>query len=328
MPRRPLSAPRPTGLTGPTRQHRQHRQHRLVALTALAGLVAAVALTTVTTAAAPPAAADDYVSHHEFQATCEPSHVAADDPIVAPGRPGGAHLHTFAGNTTTDAYSTPESLLTGTTTCRVPADHSAYWFPTLLRDGVPVVSTWEQTFYYKSGIEDYAKVVPFPVGLRFVAGSPSATQDQFRTAPGAVEGYECGDSAHNWDFPAWCPTGTQVNIRYQAPSCWDGVHLDSADHRSHMAYPVGGACPTTHPVAVPMLEYKVFWPVDGSLARVALSSGRGYSWHYDFMNAWEPATLAALVTHCINGGLQCDSRGFDLYKPHRGAALDADHTLP
>lgn len=39
------------------------------------------------------------------------------------------------------------------------------------------------------------------------------------------------------------------------PSCWDGVNLDSEDHKSHMSYPVGGApdsgdCPSSHPVKV------------------------------------------------------------------------------
>ena len=36
---------------------------------------------------------------------------------------------------------------------------------------------------------------------------------------------------------------------------------------------------------------------------------------------------AALVSHCINGGLQCDPRGFDLYKPDRGAALNENYEL-
>lgn len=278
-------------------------------------------------APASPAGADDYVSHHEFQANCEPSHRASDDPIVFPGQPGRSHDHTFVGNITTDASSTLASLLAGETTCRVPADRSAYWFPTLFEGDRPVVSDWEQTIYYKSGVLDYRSVVPFPQGLRFIAGDMMATPEEFRDAPGAVEGYECGDSAHNWDFPAWCTPGTQMNIRYQAPSCWNGVDLDVPDHKSHMAYPVDGRCPATHPVAVPMLEFKFFWPVDGDMSDVRLASGRGASWHYDFINAWEPETLAALVEHCINGGLQCDSRGFDLYKPHRGAVLDQQYRL-
>ncbi len=122
--------------------------------------------------------------------------------------------------------------------------------------------------------------------------------------------------------------GTQLNLRMQAPSCWNGLHLDTPDHKSHMAYPVLGVCPASHPVAVPMIEFKMAWPVSGDMRNVRLASGRGPTFHYDFYNVWDQPTLAALVRHCINGGLQCDPRGFDLYKPERGAALNANYELP
>ncbi|APU15882.1 MULTISPECIES: DUF1996 domain-containing protein [Actinoalloteichus] len=282
----------------------------------------------VTSSGVEPAAAQEAPTHHEFQANCSVTHHAADDPIMFPGMPGASHNHTFIGNTTTDAYSTHESLLAGDTSCRAPDDKSAYWFPTLYNGDEIVAPIGPQVVYYKSGVLDYTSVQPFPPGLRLIVGSPMATQEEFRSAPGTVEGFECGDSYHNYDFPENCPAGSQVNIRYQAPSCWDGVNLDSADHQSHLAYPVAGECTASHPVPVPMLEYKIAFPVDGDLSDVRLASGRGYSWHYDFFNAWDPATLEALVTHCINGGLQCDTRGFDQYKPDRGAALDEDHRLP
>ena len=35
------------------------------------------------------------------------------------------------------------------------------------------------------------------------------------------------------------------------PQCWDGVNLDSPNHKSHMAYGAGWpdkGCPSTHPV--------------------------------------------------------------------------------
>jgi hypothetical protein len=95
-----------------------------------------------------------------------------------------------------------------------------------------------------------------------------------------------------------------------------------------MAYPVNYVCPADHPVAVPMLEFKIAFPADGDESQIHLASGRGYSWHYDFFNAWDPQTLAALVSHCINGGLQCNSRGFDLYKPDRGQVLGDNYRLP
>ena len=201
--------------------------------------------------------------------------------------------------------------------------------PTLLNGTTAVQPVGRQVIYYKSGVIDYRSVRPFPPGLRYVVGSPAATIDDFRNNPGAVEGFECGNSSFNWDIPATCPAGTQLNVRMQAPSCWDGLHLDTPDHKSHMAYPVLGVCPNDHPVAVPMIEFKMAWPVSGNMANVHFSSGRGYSLPLRRLQRlgrrrpWPPSS-----THCINGGLQCDPRGFDQYKPDRGAALNENYELP
>ncbi|MEV0729880.1 DUF1996 domain-containing protein [Polymorphospora sp. NPDC050346] len=264
--------------------------------------------------------------HREFQANCAPTHHLPDDPIVFPNLAGASHYHTFMGSPTTNAYSTLASLQAGGTSCRVPADRSGYWMPTMYKGDQLISPAGHQVIYYKSGVIDYTSVRPFPPGLRYVVGSPTATAADF--IAGSVEGWECGDSYDNADFPAWCPPGTQLNVRYQSPSCWDGRWLDTPDHKSHMAYPVNGICPTSHPVAVPMIEFKMAFPVSGDMSQVRLSSGRGYSFHYDFFNAWEPPTLAALVNHCVRGGLQCDARGFDLYNPQAGAALNEDYELP
>ncbi|MFD2026763.1 DUF1996 domain-containing protein [Promicromonospora aerolata] len=275
----------------------------------------------------PPPFPGDEVTHHEFQANCTFSHFLPDDPIVFPGQPGASHLHTFIGNRSTDAFTTPASLLENPAgTCTVPQDQSAYWFPTLTKGGVAVEPNIPLTVYYKSGIDDYTDVVPFPAGIQFVAGDMMATVDDFRTAPGAVEGWECGDISKSWEIPAYCAEGTQLNIRYQAPSCWDGIHL-TPEESAHMAYPVAGQCPLSHPVAVPMLEFKIAWPVSGDMSDVALVSGSDQSWHYDFVNAWDPEVLRRLVEQCINGGLQCNPRGYDQYKPHRGTVLDENYEL-
>lgn len=183
-----------------------------------------------------------------------------------------------------------------------------------------------QIIYYKSGIDAYNTVRAFPRGLRFVLGSPKATEGEFRR-DSRVSGWTCGSSGPHYDFPASCEQGSQLLVRYKAPSCWDGVHLDSADHKSHMAYPVKGACPAGHPVAVPMLEYKIAYPVDGDLSKLRLASGRGYSWHADFFSAWDMPTQEALVTQCVNGGGQCDTRGYDQHKPQRGRVLGEDYRL-
>ncbi len=266
----------------------------------------------------------------EFQANCAVSRSnLPDDPIVFPGMAGAAHLHTFMGNTTTNAKTTTASLLAGGTRCLAPGDRSAYWMPTLLKGDRAINPVGVQTIYYKTGVRDYTSVRPFPTGLRYVVGDPKATATEFYRSPGTVEGFECGDDYRNADIPSHCPEGSRLNVRYQAPSCWDGKHLDSPDHKSHMAYPVTreGVCPASHPVAVPMLEFKMAWPVSGDMSKVRFSSGRGFSFHYDFMNAWDEATLKALVKACINGGRQCSARGWDEREPERTAVLDRRYRL-
>jgi hypothetical protein len=263
---------------------------------------------------------------HEFQANCSVSHDLPDDPIVFPGLAGASHMHTFMGNTTTNANSTIASLRAAGTSCVVPEDKSGYWMPTLYNGNTKINPIGPQVIYYKTGVNDYTSVRPWPTGLRFVVGSPTATADQFMFY--SVEGWECGESFHNADFPAYCPTYSQLNVRFQSPSCWDGKYLDTPDHKSHMAYPANLVCPASHPVAVPMVEFKMAFPVNGDMSQVRLSSGRGYSFHYDFYNAWDPATLTAMVNQCIVGGLQCNARGYDQAHPERGAALTEQYRLP
>jgi hypothetical protein len=281
-----------------------------------------------------PPGADTVVTHHEFQANCTVNHTAPDDPILFPGQFGASHNHSFMGNLSTNAQSTPESLLAASgTSCTIPQDKSAYWFPTLYKGDTQIISPDLQTIYYKSGILDYKKVQPFPAGLKFIVGNAMATADQFKNSPGTVEGFECGDSSFNWTIPAYCAPGSQLNVRYQAPSCWDGIHLDSADHKSHMAYPVNGECPPDHPVPVPMIEMKISWPVSGDMSQVHLANMTvngmvmSASWHYDFMNGWDQDVLTALTQHCIDGGLQCNPHGFDQYKPWAGGVLDDNNQL-
>jgi hypothetical protein len=265
---------------------------------------------------------------HEFQANCSPTRNLPDDPIVFPGLPGASHMHTFMGSTVTDANSTLATLQAGGSSCLAPGDKSGYWMPTMYNGTTAVNPVGLQTIYYKTGVNDYTSVRPFPPGLRFVVGSPAASATEFDNAPGYVAGWECGDSYHNTDLPTSCPAGSGINIRMQAPSCWNGLYLDTPDHKSHMAYPVNGVCPADHPIALPMIEFKMAFPVNGDMSQVHLSSGRGFSFHYDFFNAWDTATLAALVNHCVVGGLQCDDRGYDQNQPQKGAVLNDQYLLP
>ena len=275
---------------------------------------------------------------HEFQANCSVSRTnLGDDPIVFPNLPGASHLHTFMGNTTTNAATTPESLSKGQTTCKAKGDLSAYWMPTLFNGDTAVNPEGLQTIYYKTGVQDYRSVRPFPKGLRFVVGNAKNTDaDKFLAA--TEKGFECGDSYENKNIPLTCPTDRSVklNIRYQAPSCWDGLHLYSPDHQSHMAYPVdthsaaGVVCPDDHPVAVPKLEFKMAWPVNGDMSKVHFASGAGPTFHYDFVNAWDDRTLAAMINGCIVAARQCDAQGHDGRDDQQPApyVLNSNYVLP
>ena len=60
-----------------------------------------------------------------------------------------------------------------------------------------------------------------------------------------------------------CLGGIRTTITF--PTCWDGVNVDSPDHKSHVAYPERGTfestgpCPASHPVKLPQLMYEVMW---------------------------------------------------------------------
>lgn len=247
--------------------------------------------------------------YREFAANCTVNHRLNDDPIVFPGLAGASHNHSFVGNPATNAATTTQSLLGGQTSCQDTLDASSYWFPTLLRNGV-VVDPQMVTVYYKSGVKDYRTVQPFPAGFRLVVGNARATSlADFRGT------WSCGGYLGT-DIPASCPDGSSLIVRLQAPSCWDGVHLDTTDHKSHMVYPVNGVCPADHPVPLPMFEMKVPYKLAGGVTTgLAYASGASYTFHYDFMNGWRQERQVALVDHCINGGRQCNGLGVDQHKP-------------
>lgn len=246
----------------------------------------------------------------EFRANCGSSHRRQDDPIVFQNQPGVSHMHEFFGNRTTDAQSTLTSLRAGSTNCSPVADRSAYWVPTLYKNGQAVAPD-SVTIYYQ-GIHDHQKAVAYPQGLRYVVGnSKAASPDQNPAAR-----WSCTtQSPSNRDFLN-CPAGTKVETYLDFPTCWNGRDLDSANHRDHMAFAVGLVCPASHPVVVPRLEFLITYPVNGTglslggtINGVNVTSAPGYTFHGDFMNAWDPAELQRRVANCINAGYICGTDG-------------------
>ncbi len=236
-----------------------------------------------------------------FVENCRYSHEAPDDPIVFPGQPGLSHQHTFVGNRTTNAFSSFGSLRSSGTTCVRRDDTAAYWVPALYQGPTEVLPV-AATVYYRRGT--LAEVSPFPNNLRMIAGDAKATVPQGLR----VTFWSCGVASgveRSTEVPA-CPDtrGSFLRLHIRFPECWDGRRLDSADHKSHLAYAVRGECPSTHPVAVPQITQIYRYASRGGDG-FSLASGGVYSAHADFLNAWKPGALRKLVGDCLNALVHC-----------------------
>jgi hypothetical protein len=270
----------------------------------------------------PPSSASDPSGN--FRTICSFSHVSFDDPIVYPGQPGLSHLHMFFGNTLTDANSTYQSLrTTGDGTCQGgPVNRSAYWAPALLNAAGQVVVPDTMIVYYKAeyaaSAAEITAIPELPAGLKMIAGYNFANP----SAPTHAEWF-CTVHQNKQPTIPQCPAGEQVEVLLHFPQCWDGVNLDSADHRSHLAYvvydPTTGKpnCPAgfTH---IPELTVAFQWTPDADSSQWHLSSDRmampgmadmvapnGSTFHSDWIGAWDPAVKQTWTTHCINQMLSC-----------------------
>jgi hypothetical protein len=265
------------------------------------GAAAAVSAATDRSARKPDAQALRALQGVNFVSSCRFSHRRGDDPIVFPGRPGMSHDHSFVGNMSTNAFSTLRALRAAGTTCRREGDTAAYWMPTVALNGLAVAPRGATIYYRRRTLEP---VRPFPAGLKMIAGNSRATAPQDLR----VTYWNCGAQAGTRPSASvpTCPEGraTELRLHVNFPNCWDGVHRDSQDHQSHMAYSMRGQCPATHPVPVPAISLIYRYPIAGGEG-VSLSSGSQFSGHADFFNAWQQGTLVSLVQTCLNALRHC-----------------------
>ncbi len=236
-----------------------------------------------------------------FIESCRFSHRAPDDPIVFPGKAGASHDHSFVGNRTTAASSTHASLRAAPTSCRRPSDTAAYWVPTLLQAAKPIFPAGATIYYRRATL---GLVTSFPKNFRMIAGAATATTPQSR----GVTWWSCGAASNIAPSSAvpTCPDarGNSLRLHVRFPNCWDGGRLDSPDHKSHVAYSMRAACPSTHPVALPQLTQIYRYATRGG-PEFTLASGGQFSAHADFLNAWRPHVLKMLVESCLNALVRC-----------------------
>jgi hypothetical protein len=270
---------------------------RIVRVGACAAAVAVAA--TLSTAGAEGSGSAPPLRGVNFISVCGFSHRGPDDPIVLPRQPGFSHDHTFVGNTSTDAFSTPARLRAASTTCRRQADTAAYWAPTLFVGGDAATPTVAVAYYRRLTT---APVKPFPAGLQIVAGNSKATRPQSLLATY----WDCGDLVNvprSSGVPD-CPDGSSLSLHVNFPDCWDAKSLLSEDQK-HLRYSINARCPKAFPVALPALSLVLRYPVTTTDKQVELASGGQYSGHADFMNAWDQPVLASLIASCLNRYRHC-----------------------
>lgn len=261
-----------------------------------------------------------------FRTICRPSHLGWNDPIVAPGQENASHLHLFFGNTAVDENSTYQSLrTTGGSTCEGgPINRTGYWMPAMFDGQGRVVPPSLILVYYKATASggtlaqqqaDIRSTQELPNGLRMIAGSNNGNREHIS--------WGCGDGSGNGNtIPSNCPTGYLI-ATVSFPSCWDGVNLDSPDHRSHMAYKsyVNGrhVCPASHPVRLVDITENFHWENGATdVGTWSLSSDmggpRGASLHADWFGAWDNPVQTRWHQHCAvemrnsNNGNLCDGQ--------------------
>ncbi|KAG9658955.1 WSC domain protein, partial [Aureobasidium melanogenum] len=273
-----------------------------------------------------------------------PGRVATErlDPIVNPGGVSG-HVHTISGSNGFKAEMTYADARGGAcSSCPIKQDMSNYWTPKLYYQSengtfidVPQAGDGQgvyggmTVYYLQRGGPNNDNLTAFPEGFRMLAGDPfkRAETDDFA---GQAVSFVCldysGTSTYTSGLPnKVCPDGLRAQVFF--PSCWDGVNLDSSDHKSHMAYPTkysydNGPCPATHPVHLISIFYEIIYSTagfdwwNGTNQPFVFAQGdpTGYGFHGDFINGWDVPTLQEATNTCNNdSGLITDCPVFDFF---------------
>ncbi|MFF4470090.1 DUF1996 domain-containing protein [Streptomyces sp. NPDC001599] len=257
----------------------------------------------------------------------------SDNLIAAPGVGNGAHhFHDYVGNQANDAFASDEDLAAGDTSCADQGDKSSYYWPVLrLQNGTAeqdaqspgggiegnageIVTPAEVTLTFEGN--ERGEVTEMPRLLRIITGDAKAfvNGNTNANASWSCTGFE--DRQLKDKYPL-CPSGSDVVRTFTFQSCWDGRNIDSANHRTHMAFAAAdGSCPEGFR-AVPRLVQRVVYDVaapsleDGgrTVPLFAVDSfpeqlHKPVTDHSDFINVFDEDLMREMV-ECINSGREC-----------------------
>lgn len=252
----------------------------------------------------------------EFRVSCNFSHMLQDDSIVKFGQVGASHWHTFFGNSQSDANSTSQSLMTsGSSSCDGGImNRSSYWVPSIVDTSTgTLIAPSSGNFYYKT--ESANKVVSVPKGLKIIAGDVNSTAKQEHIHWWCADKGDNNTAGDQGYIPA-CAVGNHLIAVINFPNFWDGVNLDSPNHKSHMSY----IHDATHPVQIPDITYNIRYDVRSGddTSKWRLSSDMygpnipgGYSLHGDYMFGWSIDPISGknfseiFWTGCLKSALNC-----------------------
>lgn len=229
--------------------------------------------------------------------------------------------------------STYETLSTsgGSTITGDKLFRSAEWVPTPLLAGM----VWTPDIiggYYKLpapanrplGVKE---VVNVPVGLRLIYGNTMMPETPSTHVQWQVweAGWKVGVANGRTlaDVIEHLIPGRQLRVSISAPNCWNG-EIDSADHRSHMAYAVRdphtgkGHVPESHPYLIPSISRLLDFTVPDlpleALRGARLSSDMpgypaGSSMHGDYIECIHPEARLRMFNALLQQ-MNCSASNF------------------
>ena len=259
----------------------------------------------------------------------------SDNIIAAPGVTNGAHhFHDYVGNQSNNAFASDQDLAKAETSCDDQGDKSSYYWPVVrLQNGAQEQDAQKPG----GGVEGNAGeiVTPKQVTLTFV-GNPrekvTAMPRLLRIITGDAKSFVNGPANANasWSCTGFedrqlkdkyplCPQGSDVVRTFSFQSCWDGRNIDSANHRTHMAFAdAAGNCPSGFR-PIPQLVQRIVYDIDAP----SLNDGgrttplfavdsfpeqlhKPVTDHGDFINIFDEDLMGEMVD-CINDGRKCGS---------------------